>query len=75
MSPDVYAAFLTAGDRLQSYGAWIVRNWPNLAAAIVLAVFATWCIRRACHGLGNANQRIDAALAELDNQQTRTGEK
>jgi hypothetical protein len=66
VTPDVYAAFLTAGTNLQPYGAWIARNWPNLAAAIVLAVLAAWCIRLACHGLGDASRRIDAALAELD---------
>jgi hypothetical protein len=66
VSADLYAAWLTAGGNLQPAGAWIARNWPNLAAALVLAVFAAWCIQRARHGLGDASRRVDAALAELD---------
>lgn len=47
MSPDLYAAWLTAGNNLQPYGDWLAHNWPNLAAALGLGAFGGWCIRRA----------------------------
>jgi hypothetical protein len=68
VNPDLYAAWLTAGNNLQPAAAWIARNWTNLAAAAVLAVFAALCIRHACTGLSDANRRVNAALAELNDQ-------
>ena len=47
MSPEVYAALQTAGDNLRPVDAWLAANWPNVAAAAGLAVFAWWCIARA----------------------------
>ena len=44
MTPDLYAAWLTAGDRLQPVVAWATANWNALAAftaaALLLAVIA-----------------------------------
>ena len=73
MSADVYAAWLTAGDRLQPVGAWIARNWWWIAAAVA-GVFAAWAIRRA---LRQASQQVDAIHADFIDQPTqhRTGEK
>jgi len=64
VNPDLYGAWLTASNNLQPYGAWIARNWPSLAAAVVLAVFAAWCIKRAYRGLSDANDRVTAILAD-----------
>lgn len=66
MNPDLYGAWLTAGNNLQPYGHWIARNADNLGIALILAIFATWCIRRGCRGLGDANRRVNAAIAEID---------
>lgn len=63
MTPDLYGAWLTAGTNLQPAGDWVVRNWPNLAIAVALAVFAAWSIGRA---LRDANTRINTILADLD---------
>lgn len=57
MTPDLYGAWLTAGNTLQPYGAWIARNWPNLTIAILLAVAACWSIRK-------ASRRVDTILAD-----------
>ena len=61
-TPDLYGAWLTAGDNLQPIVGWIGAHWwliPVLAAA----AFAAWAIGRE---LRDANRKIDAALAELD---------
>lgn len=65
MNADVYGAWLTAGNNLHQAVEWAAANFPNLAVAAVLAVFAAWCIRRA---LRNASHKVDAILADLDNQ-------
>jgi len=64
VNPDLYGAWLTAGNGLQPVGAWIARNLPNLAVAAVLAVFAALTIR----ALRHATQRIDTALADIDHK-------
>ncbi|MFI6560344.1 hypothetical protein [Streptomyces sp. NPDC050534] len=46
-TPDVYAAWLTAGNNLQPVGAWLGNNWPNVAIAAGLLAFAVWSINRA----------------------------
>jgi hypothetical protein len=66
VTPDLYAAWLTAGDRLQPAGQWVAGNWPNLGIAALLAVFAAWCIRYGIHGLRHADRVATAALTELD---------
>lgn len=46
MTPDLYAAWLTAGDRLQPYGAWLATHWIWLvvaASAIATAVSTAHC--------------------------------
>ena len=58
MTPDLYGAWLTAGLQLQPYGAWIAHNWPNLAAAAVLAAVAWRAIGRALQRGGQAVERI-----------------
>jgi hypothetical protein len=65
VSADLYAAWLTAGDRLQPVGAWIVGNWPWLAPVAAAAVFAAWAIRRC---LRDASDRVTAILADLDDR-------
>ncbi|MCX4809052.1 hypothetical protein OG601_47040 [Streptomyces sp. NBC_01239] len=57
MNPDLYAAWLTAGNNLQPVGAWIGRNWIWLAAAVVAAGVAWWALRR-------ANQQVADALRD-----------
>ncbi len=49
-TPDLYAAWLTAGDRLQPIGGWLANNWPNLAIAVSLAVVAWRILRWATRG-------------------------
>lgn len=48
-TPDLYAAWLTAGNNLQPVGTWIAHNWINLAIAISLAVtgwrIIRWAVR------------------------------
>ncbi|MDQ0758754.1 hypothetical protein [Streptomyces canus] len=56
-------------DTWTDAGSWVATNWPNLAIAVVLAVFAALCIRHACHDLAAANRRVNAALTELNDQQ------
>jgi hypothetical protein len=38
VSPDVYGAWLTAGNNLQPAGAWLADWWPFLTGTAVLAV-------------------------------------
>jgi hypothetical protein len=45
MNPDLYGAWLTAGNNLQPVGAWLAGNWWWLAATAA-AVFAAWALRR-----------------------------
>jgi len=47
MNPDLYGAWLTAGNNLQPVGAWLGRNWIWLGAAVVAAGFAWWALRKA----------------------------
>ena len=46
---------------------WAATNWPNLAIAAVLAIAA--CV--IWQALRNANQRVNAALAEIDRPESR----
>jgi hypothetical protein len=46
---------------------WAATNWPNLAIAAVLAIAA--CV--IWQALRNANQRVNAALAEIDRPEAR----
>jgi hypothetical protein len=61
MTPDLYGAWLEAGDRLQPVGDWLGRNGINLAVAVVLFAFAAWAIRRS---LRDASRRVDDILAD-----------
>jgi hypothetical protein len=45
MTPNLYGAWLTAGDNLQPYGAWLAHNWPNLAIAASIAYIGYRIIR------------------------------
>lgn len=63
MTPDLYAAWLTLGDRLQPAGHWLAATWPNLAIATALGAFAWWSIRR-----GLRDPHHDRIPAAPDNQ-------
>ena len=59
-TPDLYAAWLAAGNRLQPIVGWIVGHWwllPTLAAV----AFAAWSIRRS---LRDASRRVDDILTD-----------
>jgi hypothetical protein len=48
VTPDVYDAWLTAGDTLRPYGDWIATNWLWLAAGLLIlaaAVVVRWAVR------------------------------
>jgi hypothetical protein len=47
MNPDLYGAWLTAGNNLQPIGDWLGRNWIWLGAAVVAAGVAWWALRKA----------------------------
>lgn len=61
MTPDLYGAWLTAGDRLQPIGAWLAGNWGWLVPAVAAAAFAAWTIRRS---LRQASKKVDRILAD-----------
>ena len=46
MNPNLYDAWLTAGNTLQPVGDWIVAHWPGLAASTAALAFAWWALRR-----------------------------
>ena len=59
-TPDLYGAWLTAGNNLQGVGAWIVAHWwliPVLAAAAFAAWAVTPCLR-------DASRKVDDILAD-----------
>lgn len=66
MNPDLYGAWLTAGNNLQPVGAWIGRNWAWLAAAALAAGFAWWALRRELRG---ASDQVGAILADQPQRQ------
>ncbi|MET8081854.1 hypothetical protein [Streptomyces sp. NPDC005303] len=47
MNPDLYSAWLAAGDRLQPVGAWLAGDgaWVPIAAVAAVIVWRTWRIR------------------------------
>lgn len=45
MTPDLYGAWLTAGNNLQPVGAWLTTNWPNLAIAVSIGSIGIGIIR------------------------------
>jgi hypothetical protein len=62
VTPDLCAAWLTAGNNLQPVVAWIARNWWWIASAIA-ALFAAWAIPKA---LRRADRQIAAIHADFD---------
>jgi hypothetical protein len=42
VNPDLYGAWLTAGNNLQPVGAWLAGWWPTLAIAAVAATVIGW---------------------------------
>lgn len=66
MNPDLYAAWLNAGNNLQPVGDWLGRNWIWLAAAVVAAGFAWWALRRELRG---ASERVADILADQPQRQ------
>jgi hypothetical protein len=65
VSADVYAAWLTAGDRLQPAGDWLAGNWHWLAPVAAAAMFAAWAIRRC---LRDANETVADIHADFSDQ-------
>lgn len=63
MTPDLYAAWLTAGNNLQPVGGWLGSNWLLLVPVVAATAFAAWAIRRAVR---DASQRVDNILADFD---------
>jgi len=47
MNPDLYGAWLTAGNNLQPLGDWLIGHWIGLTAAAVAAGAAWWALRKA----------------------------
>lgn len=43
MTPDLYGAWLTAGNNLQPVGTWLTHNWMWLAVAAAFP-FAIWAL-------------------------------
>lgn len=70
MTPDLYGAWLTAGNRLQPVGAWLASNWGWLVSAVAAAAFAAWTIRRS---LRQASRTVDQILAEPPTRETTPG--
>lgn len=60
MTPDLYGAWLTAGDRLQPVGDWLAGNWPWLVVAASL-IFTAWVWLDAVSD--NCRTRTDRAAA------------
>ena len=73
MSADLYAAWLTAGDRLQPAGDWIVANWWWITA-VVASVFAAWAIRRSIRAARRASDRINAWLTACNGDRPEPGQ-
>ena len=60
MTPDVYAAWLTAGDNLQPIGDWIAGHWTGLVAlAVAFAALwvVWWAIRDDCRPRATASRQ------------------
>lgn len=70
MNPDLYGAWLTAGNNLQPVGAWIGRNWIWLTAVVVAAGAAWWALRRE---LRAANDQVTAILTDQPQRQREPG--
>jgi hypothetical protein len=70
MNPDLYGAWLTAGNNLQPVGAWLGRNWIWLGAAVMAAGIAWWALRRELRAAGD---QVTAILAEPATQNTDWG--
>lgn len=62
MTPDLYAAWLTAGNNLQPAIGWLAANWINLAIAVSIGVFAWWSIRRSIRAARRDSDRVAAWL-------------
>jgi cbb3-type cytochrome oxidase subunit 3 len=69
MNPDLYAAWLAAGNNLQPVGAWLGRNWAWLGAAVVAAGVAWWALRRELRAAGD---QVATILADQPQQQPST---
>lgn len=65
MTPDLYAAWLTAGNNLQPVGEWIGGSWTGLVALAVAAA-ALWVVWWSIHDdtrRADRNDRIAARRA------------
>lgn len=50
MTPNLYDAWLTAGNNLQPIGDWLTVHWLHLAILAAGLAFATWALRRWIRG-------------------------
>jgi hypothetical protein len=65
MTPDLYDAWLTAGNNLQPIGDWFAAHWPGLAILAAGLAAVAWSIRsfiRASHD--DQRTRNDRAMAQ-----------
>jgi hypothetical protein len=69
MNPDLYAAWLTAGNNLQPAGAWLADWWPLLTAAAVLTVIGwAWRPTRGDDYRSRNDQRAAVRITGLGEQ-------
>ena len=71
MNPDLYGAWLTAGDRLQPVGDWALTHWDWLALPAI-AVFAAWAIWKCLpHGAAYHSPNDAAAARRITRYEPR----
>jgi len=70
MNPDLYGAWLTAGNNLQPVGDWLAGNWIWLTAVVVAAGFAWWALRRELRAAG---EHVTAILTDQRQPGTDSG--
>ena len=63
MTPDLHAAWLTAGNNLQPIGDWLTAHWVPLAILAALLVAAAWAIRKHIRGGIDYRTRNDRTAA------------
>ena len=63
MTPDLYDAWLTAGNNLQPIGDWVAAHWLPLATLVATLAFAIWVLRRIARGT-DYRTRNDRLMAD-----------
>lgn len=65
MTPDLYDAWLTAGNNLQPLGDWLAAHWFGVTALAAGVTFCVWAIRRHIRrGLDDYRTVNDRAAAD-----------